>query len=308
MNIAKPLISIVIPAYNAAKYISDAIQSVLQQDYRPIEVIVVDDGSTDNTREIIESIAAPEVSYYYKENGGASSARNYGIERANGEYIRFVDADDILLPGSLSGQMQHALTLKENEISIGYELNNKGIKCKPLIYPMAAYAPWLALYPKQALVSVSGFDEQLKVSEDVELCINLKAHGYSFVATDIAVYKYLSGRNPNSLLITFEKNPDWSGMRYFYKKHLVDYFNFASFKEYYRFFIIDLFVRGNTSDYKFLRHELPFLVRPTQMCKSRILGYVLWYGAYVVQFDSLRSLLKSFITPSMAEWLHTHKL
>lgn len=198
---SNPLISIVIPAYNASKYIADAVQSVLDQDYRPIEVIVVDDGSTDNTREVVERISSEEVFYYYKENGGASSARNYGIERANGEYIRFVDADDILLPGSLSGQMKHALTLKDNEISIGHYLDNKDKECKPLIYPMAAYVPWIALYPKQALVRVSGFDLQLKVCEDLELSINLKAHGYSFIETEFVVYKYLCGRNPNSLII-----------------------------------------------------------------------------------------------------------
>lgn len=305
---SNPLISIVIPAYNASKYIADAVQSVLDQDYRPIEVIVVDDGSTDNTREVVEPISSEEVFYYYKENGGASSARNYGIERANGEYIRFVDADDILLPGSLSGQMKHALTLKDNEISIGHYLDNNDKECKPLIYPMAAYVPWIALYPKQALVRVSGFDLQLKVCEDLELSINLKAHGYSFIETEFVVYKYLCGRNPNSLIIEFDKHPDWNGMRYFYKKHLADYSTFTSFKDYYRFFIVDLFARGYTSDYKFLRHELPFLVRPTQICKSRILGYVLWYGAYIVPFDRLRSWLKSIIIPAVSDWLYKHKL
>lgn len=305
--ISNPLISIVIPAYNAAKYISDAIQSVLQQDYRPLEVIVVDDGSTDNTREVVERIASPELFYFYKENGGASSARNYGIERANGEYIRFVDADDILLPGSLSGQMQHALTLKETQISIGKFINH-GHVCFQEVHSMAVYPPWLALYPKQALMDVGGFDTNMKVGEDLELTINLKSYGYRFVLTDTVVYNYCCGRNPNSLVIEATRIQDWSRMRYFFNKHLTNYANFTTFKDYYRFFIISLYLGGGTSDYKFLRHELPFVVRPTQICKSRILGYVLWYAAYIVPFDMLRSWLKSVITPSMENWLHKHKL
>ncbi|MBQ0058253.1 MAG: glycosyltransferase family 2 protein [Bacteroidales bacterium] len=303
-----PLISIVIPAYNAAKYISDAVQSVLDQDYRPIEVIVVDDGSTDNTCEVVERIASPEVSYYYKENGGASSARNYGIERANGEYIRFVDADDLLLPGSLSKQITHSLSLSDKQISIGHYLSYNNEERIPALHSMAAYPPWLALYPKRALMDVGGFDTNMKTSEDLELTINLKAHGYRFVLTDAVVYKYWCGRNPESLYMEATRNKDWSRMRYFFKKHLVDYANFTTFKDYYRFFIIDLYLGGNTSDYKFLRHELPFLVRPTQTCKSRILGYVLWYGAYFVPFDHLRKTLNSICPTGMQNWLHRHRL
>ncbi len=86
-------VSVVIPAYNAEKYIGRAIDSVLAQTRQPDEIIVVDDGSTDNTPNAIKSYGS-KVYYIHQENGGASVARNTGIEAAKSEWIAFLDADD----------------------------------------------------------------------------------------------------------------------------------------------------------------------------------------------------------------------
>lgn len=100
------LISVVIPAYNTGHLVSEAIDSVLGQSHRRVEVIVVDDGSTDQTREVVSAIADkdPRVNYVYQENKGLGGARNTGIYRARGEYIAFLDADDLFLPGKLQTQ------------------------------------------------------------------------------------------------------------------------------------------------------------------------------------------------------------
>lgn len=90
------LISIVIPCYNRRDIILDSLNSVLNQTYKNIEVIIVDDASTDNTYELFEEIHDDRVHYYrYEENQGACYARNYGVERARGKYIAFQDSDDI---------------------------------------------------------------------------------------------------------------------------------------------------------------------------------------------------------------------
>ena len=89
------MISVIIPTHNYKKYISEAISSVLRQTYADYEIIVVDDGSTDGTGEIIEK-NFPDVRYFYIPNQGVSKARNYGIRRARGEFIAFLDADDQL--------------------------------------------------------------------------------------------------------------------------------------------------------------------------------------------------------------------
>lgn len=88
-------VSVIIPTYNRAYIVKDAIGSILAQTFHDIEVLVIDDGSTDNTPEVINSIGDERVRYHYKENGGVSSARNFGIIKAKGNFIAFLDSDDI---------------------------------------------------------------------------------------------------------------------------------------------------------------------------------------------------------------------
>ncbi len=108
----QPLVSIIIPTYNRAHRIKRALESVVSQKFSNWEIIVVDDGSVDNTREVIESIGVDtRIKYYYKENQERSIARNFGIAKSNGRYINFLDSDDIQLPNHLS---TFANTLKES--------------------------------------------------------------------------------------------------------------------------------------------------------------------------------------------------
>lgn len=100
-----PLVSVVIPAFNAAEFIVETIESVLQQTYRPIEIIVVDDGSQDNTVQLIETSFSDTVRLVCQQNNGPSAARNRGIRDASGKYIAFLDADDIWLPEKIASQV-----------------------------------------------------------------------------------------------------------------------------------------------------------------------------------------------------------
>ena len=94
------LVSVIIPCYNHGKYLLQAIESIWAQDYPAVEIVVVDDGSEDNTKEIAEN--AEGIVYVYQQNKGLSAARNLGIENAKGEFLVFLDADDWLLPKALS--------------------------------------------------------------------------------------------------------------------------------------------------------------------------------------------------------------
>ena len=97
-----PVFSVVIPLYNKAKYIKTCIDSVFKQTYRDYEVVIVDDGSTDNGVEVIQkSYNSNKIRIVQKENGGPSSARNNGVKEANGEWVVFLDADDVFLPNAL---------------------------------------------------------------------------------------------------------------------------------------------------------------------------------------------------------------
>jgi len=103
---SKPKVSVIIPTYNSAQFITETLESVFAQTYKDYEVIVVDDGSTDNTKEVLKPYMS-KIRYIYKENGGPASARNVGIKNAQGEYIAFLDSDDLWLPEKLEKQVEY---------------------------------------------------------------------------------------------------------------------------------------------------------------------------------------------------------
>jgi glycosyltransferase involved in cell wall biosynthesis len=101
------LVSVIIPCYNHGRFLADAIESVRQQRYSPLEIIVVDDGSSDNTREVATRFE--NVKYVYQQNAGLSAARNAGIDASKGSHLVFLDADDILYPEAVKTNLEHLL-------------------------------------------------------------------------------------------------------------------------------------------------------------------------------------------------------
>ena len=113
-----PLISVVIPAYNAAAFLAPTLASVFAQDHRPIEVILVDDGSTDDTLAIASSWT-PALRVCRQDNAGPSAARNRGIAMAEGEYLAFIDADDTWLPGRLQRHLTIMIQRPDLDMVLG---------------------------------------------------------------------------------------------------------------------------------------------------------------------------------------------
>lgn len=110
-----PKISVIIPTYNCFSYIKEAVDSVLNQTYQNIEIIIVDDGSTDNTMQLLTPYSS-QIKYIHQQNRGPSAARNTGIRAAQGEWIAFLDADDIWLPNKLEKQI--LLAEEKNELDV----------------------------------------------------------------------------------------------------------------------------------------------------------------------------------------------
>ncbi len=104
------LISVIIPCYNQGRFLKETCESLLAQDYNNWEAIIINDGSTDNTEEVAVKILNLDerFKYFYKSNGGLSSARNFGIQKATGDYIQFLDSDDILKPEKFSRSIELA--------------------------------------------------------------------------------------------------------------------------------------------------------------------------------------------------------
>lgn len=101
----KPLVSVIMPAYNADKFIREAIQSVLDQDHTNFELLIVNDGSTDQTKEIIHSFSGSRIQYFEQKNQGVSTARNVGLDNMRGDYFCFLDADDQFTVTSISSRL-----------------------------------------------------------------------------------------------------------------------------------------------------------------------------------------------------------
>ncbi len=178
-------ISVVIPTFNREDFVQRAINSVLNQTVSVDEIIIVDDGSSDNTREVLEKNSS--IRYIYQENSGVSSARNKGIFKAKNDWIAFLDSDDIWCEEKIEKQIQ--LHHQNNSILISHtdELwnrNNKIIKqkyhqLKPSGFcfldniPSCKIGPSTTLLHKSILKDVGYFDEKLIVCEDYDLWLRI---------------------------------------------------------------------------------------------------------------------------------------
>lgn len=122
-----PTVSVIIPLYNKEKAIEKTIRSVLKQSYTDFELIIVDDGSTDGSADIVRKMALADerIIYIYKDNGGVSSARNYGLSKSVGEWIVFIDADDEMLPNNLNTLLKLVIKYKVNVGACNVLLNNE---------------------------------------------------------------------------------------------------------------------------------------------------------------------------------------
>jgi glycosyltransferase involved in cell wall biosynthesis len=204
-----PGVSVVIPTYNRASLVGEAIQSVLDQSYRDFEVIVVDDGSNDETRAVVTALKGP-ITYIYQDNRGRCVARNRGILQSSGRYVVFLDSDDMLLPDALRVQSVYLDTHPGVGIvySDGYYCDEAGRSLdrvsvsrpplrgsnmlETLVLDNVVIPPHSAMVRKSCLdrLGYPFFDEGLSVGEDTEFWIRLAALGCVFEYQDVATCKY----------------------------------------------------------------------------------------------------------------------
>ncbi|MDF2476827.1 MAG: glycosyltransferase family 2 protein [Sphingobacterium sp.] len=181
-DLKKPLVTIVIPCYNSERTIVDAVTSALSQDYAKIEVIVVDDGSTDNSGQLIKNIMNddPRLSYCYQENKGVSAARNRGLNLAKGRYISFLDGDDKLK----SSYISLGLEVFESNPTLTLVYSNMELfEREKGLYPLPKFnvghflrsncIPIFALVRTEQLRTIKGFDESISLCEDWECWVHL---------------------------------------------------------------------------------------------------------------------------------------
>lgn len=203
MSIDFPLVSVIIPAYNRAGFILDALASAYDQNHSPIEVIVVDDGSTDDTREVVESFERP-VRYVYQEHAGVSPARNRGLAEAKGELIAFLDSDDVWTDGSLSYRVAQLMDAPDADVAYGKtRVTNltKGGNLRRYREGEAAHHPCFSsmLIRRSAFDKIGTIDESFEHSEDVDWVCRANEGGLAILRTDFVVLNYrIHGGNMTS--------------------------------------------------------------------------------------------------------------
>ncbi len=211
------LISVIIPVYNASQFIKKTINSVLNQSYTNYEIIVVDDGSTDNTKEVLQSLINDnKIKYYYIKNSGVSTAANFGIRKAKGNYIFFLDHDDLFMVNKLKEIINVFQTIKCDVIyhnAIRYDMDKRKeilfksplIKSSPfeqiLINSNIILSSSCVAVKKECIFNVGLFDTHFNAKasvQDFDMWLKLARAGYKFYHIDKYLTKYNFSRNRNA--------------------------------------------------------------------------------------------------------------
>ncbi|MGB9596142.1 MAG: glycosyltransferase family 2 protein [Candidatus Poribacteria bacterium] len=204
-----PLVSVIIPVYNQEKYIKECIDSVINQSYANVEIIVVDDGSTDKTPDILRAYG-DKIKYIRQENQGPSSAINNGIKSANGSLICWLGSDDLYMPNKIEHQVE--LLQREQSISIVYSdyitidsYGNEINKVHILHPPQEKFARTMlirnfingstVMMRRECLDKVGYYDESLRADPDGDMWFRLLKNGYKFGHISEPLVKYRLHQN-----------------------------------------------------------------------------------------------------------------
>jgi glycosyltransferase involved in cell wall biosynthesis len=199
------LISVIIPVYNRDRYLAEAIDSVLAQTYPSIELLIVDDGSTDRSAEIAQQYS---LCYHFQPNAGISAARNTGVSLAKGEFLAFLDSDDIWVSDKLTKQMAAFAADLTLEAVFGYaqqfyspELDaalRQQIRCPE--EPLAAHLPTAMLIKRSSFDRIGQFNPTLKVGGDISWYITaLEQNLRQVTLPDVVYYRRLHDKNNGTI-------------------------------------------------------------------------------------------------------------
>ena len=206
----QPLVSVIVPVHDGAQFLGDALRSALDQRYEPVEVIVVDDASSDASHDVARSFPGVRTVRLTVQHGPAG-ARNAGIEAAEGEYIAFLDADDVMRPDRLAVQVGHLLrnprvgaVLVKQDVFLGPGVEPPSwLKANPEMLGDGGFLPISVVLSAELLRRIGGFDPAYRMSEDMELLFRLQRSG---VVVD-KLEDVLVGRRIHGANLTYQTGP-----------------------------------------------------------------------------------------------------
>lgn len=292
-----PLVSIIIPMYNAEMYLAETLDSILAQSHTNWECILIDDGSTDSTASISKKYCTsdPRFSYHLQENAGPSAARNNGLRRVNGSFIQFTDSDDVMTPDRLEMLLREYATADEQTVLfssmvIGDHDNiqnthpaNRGFGTGININFNALYAkfgidflfvPGTILFTAKSVKDV-WWNELSNHSEDFEFYLKVAKRGFNFrnVPKALTIYRdspnSLSKQSQNTARANYDIYSKWfeKGNGYIYASRCAHQFHRG----------ILLYLRGQQKSLIWPSSSIVSDVRPSLLAKTLVYPITLWY-------------------------------
>ena len=219
---SSPAVSVVIPAYNASRFLPESLRSILDQSWQDLECIVVDDGSTDDTAEVVRAIDDVRLRYHRVERGGVAHARNTGMSIATGEWVAILDADDVWQPDKLHMQLAAASAVPGSGLVLcGYYVSSPVLSPQYRVIPADSHRTmerWLllegngpafgstAMFRRALVEEVGGFDESLSTSADLEFAWRLaQSAAVVTVAEPLVFYRSHGGQMHRDMAV-FERD------------------------------------------------------------------------------------------------------
>ncbi|ULC60565.1 glycosyltransferase family 2 protein [Flaviramulus sp. BrNp1-15] len=276
-------VSIVVPCFNHAHFLNEALQSVLNQTYKNWECIIVNDGSPDNTEEVAINWCEKDnrFKYLYKDNGGLSSARNAGIKISTGKYILALDADDILhkdyILKTLKILQQNpdlAIVSSYRKFFVGNISNvTKTYEASGNTYRDLMFENVLmpsSIYRKACWVEVGGYDESMtKGFEDWEFWISILKRGWKYKFVEEYLFYYRKSKN--SMLIDTLKNHRITNMEYVFEKHNEIYLKHFRNTKAYLFFLINFYRNSEIKTKISLEYKIgSYILLPLRIIKRML--------------------------------------
>jgi glycosyltransferase involved in cell wall biosynthesis len=183
--VKRDLVSCIVPVFNGERYLSEALDSILKQSYKPLEIIVVDDGSRDGTREVVQRYGT-RVRYLHQSNAGPGVARNLGLGAATGEFVAFLDADDLWNTEKLERQIACFRARPDLEVCLTHVQNfwipelreeETRLRLERLAQPLPGYVPQTVLARRAVFEKVGPFNGALRHGEDTDWFLRAAEQG-----------------------------------------------------------------------------------------------------------------------------------
>ncbi len=229
-----PLVSIIIPVYNRADRVAQTLDSIIAQTYTKIEIILVDDGSTDDSEQVIIPYLSETVKYYKQANAGAPAARNRGISMAKGAFIIFFDSDDLMLPSRVEEQVKAVLLIQADACACGYFINT--IDGDAYFPPLQANNDLIAQYVNLELIGstqswmfsrklvheVGGFDLSLTCRQDSDITFRILQLNPKVAMVNRALSLFIDHEGGERIMNNWT-NPKHHQSKERYHKKILDY-------------------------------------------------------------------------------------